>query len=292
MNLDEWYKGGDRILVDDLHLFYRRAGEGEPLLCIHGFPTSSWDFALIWPALIQHFDVMATDLIGLGRSAKPKRKITIALQADRLEQFMLQQGIQSAHLLAHDLGDTVALELLARQLEGNSKINWQSCILMNGGIFPETYRPLLIQKLLLSPIGPLVAQFTSEGRLRKSMQRIFSVEHPPSESFLKGSWKLLIENRGKSMIPRVIQYMRERVLFKDRWMASLMECPVPIRLINGAQDPISGIHVAKCYQETIPNPDVQVIQEAGHYPHVEVPKIVIAAILEFHELLAEKKISG
>ena len=107
----------------------------------------------LWSELGDHFDVIASDLIGLGESAKPKQNLTVALQADIIEGLLLQLNIEEAHLSTHDLGDTVAKELLARQKAGCSKIDWQSCALIDGGIFPETHHPLLIQKLLISLIG-------------------------------------------------------------------------------------------------------------------------------------------
>ena len=179
---EEWYAEGQTTTIDNLNIFFRRAGTGPTLICIHGFPSSSWDYAEVWPSLISRFDVLAPDLVGLGRSAKPKQRLTVSLQADVIEKLVLQLEITEAHILAHDLGDTIAQELLARQFEGRSKINWRSCIFLNGGIFPETHRPLLLQKLLLSPLGPLVAQLTSKSRFKQNMRRIFSPQHPPGES--------------------------------------------------------------------------------------------------------------
>ena len=91
-----------------------------------------------------------------------------------IEELAIKEGIKAAHILAHDLGDTVAQELLARQFEKTSKVNWLSCVFMNGGIFPETHHPLFIQKLLLSPLGPLASKFdvrkVIEKKLYKNLQ--------------------------------------------------------------------------------------------------------------------------
>jgi pimeloyl-ACP methyl ester carboxylesterase len=133
---------------------------GDTLVCIHGFPTSSHDFAPLWQPLSARFDVVAHDLIGLGWSAKPKRPLSVALQADALESLLAALGIERAHLLAHDLGDTVAQELLARQQDGTGPVTWRSATLLNGGLFPETHRALPAQKLLLSPLRPPLARVT------------------------------------------------------------------------------------------------------------------------------------
>jgi pimeloyl-ACP methyl ester carboxylesterase len=129
MNSADWYSDGRTELIKDHSVFFKRSGKGESLFCIHGFPSSSWDFEAIWPALTERFDVIANDLIGLGKSAKPRQPLSINLQADVIEELAAKQGIYEAHIFAHDLGDTIAQELLARQFEKSSKVNWLSCVL-------------------------------------------------------------------------------------------------------------------------------------------------------------------
>ncbi len=285
IDVDTWYGKGSHETLNGLNVFYKRSGNGESLICIHGFPTSSWDYEKLWPALTTHFDVIASDLIGLGRSSKPSTPITVGLQADVIEQLVLSQGIKQAHILAHDLGDTVAQELLSRQYENTSKIKWLSCVFLNGGIFPETHHPRLIQKLLISPLGPLVARMTSERTFNKNLTAIFSRHHPPDQDFLRQSWKLLIENNGISSLPKLIQYMAERRAKRERWVTPLTEKLVPMRLINGIEDPISGLHAANRFDELIPDADIVLLKNSGHYPHMETPDEVLKALLEFHSKL-------
>ena len=283
MNSSEWYSQGQirKLLGHDV--FYRRSGKSEVLVCLHGFPTSSWDFDAIWPGLSDRFDVVAHDLIGLGRSAKPKQRLTVALQADVVEALMQQQGILSAHILAHDLGDTVAQELLARQLAGTSPVKWLSCVFMNGGLFPEAHQPRLIQKLLASPLGPLIARLSSERTFSRTMTGIFSPQHPPTDEFLEQSWQLLNFNNGQSAVPRLIQYMKERKVNRQRWLAPLQESQIPLRLINGIQDPIAGSQLAERYEQLVPKADVVRLHDAGHYPHLETPGAVLEEIMLFHD---------
>lgn len=285
MKSREWYDRGQNLEINGLNIFYRIEGVGTPLLCIHGFPSSSWDFEPIWPELTQHFRTIASDLIGLGRSAKPKRNLSVSLQADMIEGLFQSLGISEAHILAHDLGDTVAQELLARQAQGKNKVHWRSCIFLNGGIFAETHRPILTQKLLASPLGQILVKTMTQKTLHKSFHNIFSKENPPSDEFIEDTWNLITYNNGRSMIPRLIKYMKERVVHRDRWVAPLESNLVPFRLINGVQDPISGEHAAKRFEEVVPYADVVRISRAGHYPHVETPKDVLNAIFEFHNNL-------
>lgn len=285
MTSRQWYTKGKVITLNNFQVFFNREGRGEPLFCIHGFPSSSWDFAEVWPALKAHFDLIAHDLIGLGKSSKPNTALTVSLQADVVEALALRLGIKRAHILAHDLGNTVAQELLARQLSKSSKIEWLSCIFMNGGIFAETHRPLLVQKLLLSKLGPLFVKFMFKHTFTSNLTKVFSEAHPPSQVYLDTTWQLTSANNGLSMIPRLIHYMKERQVFRDRWVNPLVQNIIPLRLINGIEDPISGQHLADHYAKLIPNADIVLLQHTGHYPHIEQPHKVVQAVLEFHKTL-------
>jgi pimeloyl-ACP methyl ester carboxylesterase len=285
MTVQDWYASGHFLHHNDLRVFYRKEGKGPPLLCIHGFPSSSWDFEKLWYQLTQHFTVIAYDLIGLGKSSKPDQTLNVSLQADIAEAILADLAYKKAHILSHDLGDTVAQELLARQMEENSGIQWLSCVMLNGGIFPETHQPLLIQKLLISSAGSLLAPLMSKKTFKANMINIFSKEHPPEDDFIKETWNLIIYDKGKRMIPKLIRYMKERVKQRARWVTPLENNLVPLRLINGIQDPISGAHAAQRFLEVVPNADIVRISDAGHYPHLETPIQVLDAIMSFHQKL-------
>ncbi|MCP5483006.1 MAG: alpha/beta fold hydrolase, partial [Spirochaetales bacterium] len=68
---ERWKKEGRTFLHRGHEIFYREEGRGEPLLLIHGFPTSSFDWIYVWPELAKRYRLVAADLIGFGFSAKP-----------------------------------------------------------------------------------------------------------------------------------------------------------------------------------------------------------------------------
>ena len=284
MDLERWYRGGIKIKLEAGEIFYKREGAGPVLICIHGFPSSSWDFELMWKGLMPHFDLITMDLIGLGRSEKTSAEISVKKQAQMIESLCEHLQVSSAHILSHDYGDTVAQELIASFQEGSLSFDLKSCVFLNGGLFPETHQPLLIQRLLASPLGPLLSGFISIRSLRKSFHRIFSDSKPPSEDFIQGTWDLIVENNGKAMIPKLIKYMDERRVNRERWVGVLEQPVIPMRLINGIEDPVSGLHAAVRYEELVPNADIVYLENTGHYPHVEDPEAVLAAFLEFHSI--------
>jgi len=286
MVLYEWKTSGKYFSYDGHTIFYRDEGAGEVLLCIHGFPTASWDWHRIWPGLTKRFRVIALDMIGFGFSDKPRDyAYSIHDQATLHESLLQTLGIQRVHILAHDYGDTVAQELLARyedrQKDGVQGIEISSVCFLNGGIFPEATHPRLIQKLLISPLGPLAGRFVSEARFRKSFSAIFGQNTQPCDRELSDFWSLITFHDGTKVIHKVIRYMDERKKYRARWVGVLQRTKVPMRLIIGLVDPVSGADVVARYREIVPNPDVVVLENIGHYPQLEDPDGVLRAFLDF-----------
>ena len=71
MSLDSWRQAGQHLEYRGHSVFYREGGAGEALLCIHGFPSASWDWEPMWPRLTSRFRVIAADMLGFGFSDKP-----------------------------------------------------------------------------------------------------------------------------------------------------------------------------------------------------------------------------
>lgn len=269
-------------------IFFQDVGKGEVLILLHGFPTASWDWYKILPTLQKQFRVLAADFIGFGLSAKPKSyKYSLMDQADLVEEILRKHKINSYHILAHDYGDTVAQELLARfaarQNENNNELVIKSVVLLNGGIFPNAHRPLPIQKALMSPVGVLLTPFLNKAKLRKSFQRIFGKETQPTEKEIDEFYSLIERENGKYIFHKLIRYMGERVTHQHRWLTALKDSTVPIRLINGVVDPISGRQMADHYEEVISNPDVIRLEKIGHYPQTEAPNEVLKYFFDFHQ---------
>jgi len=282
-SLDTWRAAGLEFEFTGQRIFYRRAGKGPPLLLIHGFPTAGWDWYKLWPGLTAGFDVIAPDLLGFGFSSKPKRhRYGIREQADLCEALCHALGIRRCHVFCHDYGDTVAQELLARQHEGTARLELASLCLLNGGLFPETHRPRLIQRLLASRVGPLLARLSSKRRFVRSISAIFGPNTQPSASELEAFWTLLMHEDGRAVMPQLIGYMRERRVHRARWVGALIDTSIPMRIINGVLDPVSGEHMLARLLSLRPDADV-VKLPVGHYPQIEAPAQTLAAWLSFVE---------
>jgi pimeloyl-ACP methyl ester carboxylesterase len=293
--LSDWRSAGNFITYRGYQIFTRAAGDPSSavLLLIHGFPTSSWDWEAIWPKLTRHYRVITLDMIGFGFSDKPTHyHYSIFDQADLCEQLLAEHNVQKYHILAHDYGDTVAQELLARdnnssQDQQGQRPKLQSVCLLNGGLFPESHHPLLIQKLLLSPFGSFIARLSNRKQFAKNMQRIFSKKKQPDDALIENFWQLFINHGGHRILPKLITYMPERKRHRERWVGALQQATIPIKLINGIVDPISGAHMVIRYRALIPQPNITELRDIGHYPHVEAPESVLQAHLIFQKGLVQ-----
>lgn len=294
MFLYDWRSAGKAFDYNGRSIFYREEGQGPALVCIHGFPTASWDWHLVWPELTQRFRVIALDMIGFGFSAKPRAyTYSILDQASIHEALLRELGVDFIHILAHDYGDTVAQELLARYEDrrqaSTAGIKLESVCFLNGGLFPESHRARLIQKLLLTPLGPLLSRLSSERRFRRSFAAVFGPNTRPSDDELKAAWSLVAHNDGWKIAHQLIRYIPERRQQRERWVGALQRTKLPLRFINGPADPVSGAHMAARYRELVPNPDVVELNGIGHYPQIEDPAGVLHAFFEFVQRLLPQR---
>src|SRR6476469_4182447 len=191
--LERWKAAGRSFDYLGFDVFYRTAGSGPSLLLIHGYPFNSWDWAPIWDTLTELFTVIAPDMPGMGFSDKPGAyEYSVGDHADMHEALLAELGVQSAHILAHDLGDSVGQELLARhefseQVYGSLRI--ESVTWLNGGLFNEAYTPRLLQKAMSqTPLGdimsPLQGSSLSRRLIEPTINEMFGPDTKPSRRML------------------------------------------------------------------------------------------------------------
>jgi pimeloyl-ACP methyl ester carboxylesterase len=156
-------------------------------------------------------------------------------------------------------------------------VTLRSVVLLNGGLFPETHRPLLSQRLLRSPLGPLMAGLMTKAHLARAMRQIGGSRAPPTEAEIDAFWTLLAHGDGPRAMPRLIRYIDERREHRTRWVGALQRAAVPILLIDGMEDPVSGAHMVDRFRELVPAATVVELPGVGHYPQIEAPAAVLGA---------------
>jgi pimeloyl-ACP methyl ester carboxylesterase len=284
-DLEQWRKSGRFVAFGPHRIFCLDSAPGDrarsALVLIHGFPTASWDFAQVWPALATRFRLLAADMLGFGFSSKPRHHAySIMEQAGVIEAIVAEHQLGHYHILAHDYGDTVAQELLARD-NGRAVRAIDSVCFLNGGLFPETHRPRVIQKLLASPLGSLVGRFINRRSFGRSMTALFGPGHAPTARELDAFWTLVTAEDGHRLAHELIHYMAERIRHRQRWVGALCNAHCPLALINGSADPVSGEHMVTRYRELVGTGYIAELPDVGHYPQLEAPELVLEHYLGF-----------
>ncbi|XP_060161294.1 mesoderm-specific transcript homolog protein isoform X5 [Globicephala melas] len=221
-------------------------GSPEIVVLLHGFPTSSYDWYKIWEGLTLRFHrVIALDFLGFGFSDKPRpHHYSIFEQASIVEALLRHLGLQNRriNLLSHDYGDIVAQELLYRFKQNRSgRLTIKSLCLSNGGIFPETHRPLLLQKLLKDGgmLSPILTRLMNFFVFSRGLTPVFGPYTRPSESELWDMWAGIRNNDGNLVIDSLLQYINQRKKFRRRWVGALASVSIPIHFIYGPLDPVN-----------------------------------------------------
>lgn len=278
-----WREDGAFEGVAGRRLFVRRRGgaDGGPLLLyLHGFPSSSYD----WRELLElrrdrGEATLAFDFLGFGLSDKPRdHEYTLAWQADAAEELVRRAGAPPVFVVGHDMGTSVATELMARELHGELSIEIAGALLFNGSMLLHLAKPTLGQNLLRSRLGALFARLTSGRGFRAQFSRVFSPEHPLSREEAADQWSLIAHGGGQRIAHKTIHYMTERERFTERWHGAIRDWPKPLTLAWGMQDPVARVEVLRGLQELRPGVPTIELPDAAHYPQIERPDLISSAL--------------
>lgn len=280
-SLDDWVAAARYEHFDGHRIAYWTAGEGRPLLLVHGYPTSSWDWHRVWPELAGSRRLIACDMLGFGLSDKPPSGYSIHHQTDLQEALLEALGIGEYDAVVHDYGVSVGQELLARKNEGSGAAGLGCIVFLNGGLFPEQHRALPIQRLGTSPLGFIVSLLMNRRRFGQNFSRVFGSRTMPTDAELDDFWRLITYNGGHRLSHKLLHYIGDRRRHRDRWVAALQQSTVPIKLINGGADPVSGRHLYDYFREMVPHAEAICLDDIGHYPQTEAPEIVLTELRRF-----------
>jgi pimeloyl-ACP methyl ester carboxylesterase len=277
--VEDWRQRGESetVLGRRIHTFSRE-GESPCLLLLHGVPSSSFD----WRGLVEaetRQAVLAYDFLGFGLSDKPREhEYSLQEQTDIAEELVQRHvGADPVFLVAHDLGSSVATELMARDIEGGLRANASGALVLNSSIILERARRRVGMKLLRGPLGPVISRAMSGRFYKRQFDALFSPEHPPPEGEAEDQWALIEHNGGKR-ITHTFPYMEDRQRYQDRWRGAFRDWPKPLSLLWGMLDPLAVPAVLNGLRELRPEAHVTELPDVGHNPQLEVPDRVAEAI--------------
>jgi pimeloyl-ACP methyl ester carboxylesterase len=277
-----WQRTGTLIDVQGHKIFVRErpgADDRPPILFLHGYPSSSYDWRDAFDTLDGH-RLVVFDFLGFGLSDKPRGVLySLSLQADIAEAIAGRFGDTPVVMVSHDMGSSVASEILARDIDGRLSFKLRSALLFNASLVRERASLLWGQRLLLGRLGPLAARLTSEFGFRRQFGGIFSRDHPLSDEEAADQWSLLSHNGGHRLLQRLIFYNHERVGAPgQRWHAALRDWPGRLGLAWAELDPICTEAVLQAVLSLRPHAELTRLPGLGHYPQLEDPAAAVAAI--------------
>ncbi|AQT80115.1 hypothetical protein B1R94_13865 [Mycolicibacterium litorale] len=268
----QWQEGGRMLSTSAGSVFVRsRQGRGPAVLLLHGFPSSSYDFRGVVDRLGDRA-WLTLDFLGFGLSDKPRpHRYSLLEQADIVQSVVADVDPGPVVLLAHDMGTSVATELLARDLNGALPFEIQRAVLTNGSVIIERASLRPSQKILRGPLGPAFARLTNERGFLRGFAKLFSAQHPLSNEEAQAQWALLARDDGHRILHLLCAYLNERVRFAPRWHGAVRDWDKPLGFLWATGDPVATTEVLAGLRELRPAAEVITLPGVGHYPQIEVP---------------------
>jgi haloalkane dehalogenase len=262
--------------VDGIRLHYLTAGTGDPVLLLHGWPTSSFLWRNVIGAIAAEHRTLALDLPGFGRSDKPlDAPYSFRFYSRMIDGFLSAVGVDATSLVVHDLGGPVGLYWACHHPERLHKL-----ALLNTIVYPDPSWAVIlfvaacrmpgVRALLVSPWGLRAAMrvgVSNRGRLTEEAVR--AVQAPFEEwdaryALLKAGYGL--SRKGFIEIARRLPSLR-----------------VPVRIIYGERDRILP-DVARTMRRVardLPQAEVTALPDCGHFLQEECPDEIGRLLADF-----------
>ncbi len=267
----------------DLHghdVSYRMTGSGPAVLLIHGMAGSSRTWRSVMPTLGERHLVVAPDLLGHGESAKPLGDYSLGAFASGLRDLLVALDIDRVTVVGQSLGGGVAMQLAYQHPEMVERL----VLVDSGGLGRDV--SWMLRSLTL-PGAELVMPVVFPERARPIGEAVgrwlhrLGVRAPHIDEMWRAYASLTsVENRHAFLrtLRAVIDPGGQSVSAADRLY---LAAAVPTLIVWGANDPIIPVSHAYTAHEAIPGSRLEIIEGAGHFPHVEAPERFLAVLGAF-----------
>jgi pimeloyl-ACP methyl ester carboxylesterase len=283
----EWKQQAEVLPSGGLDLAVYDLGpvDGRVVTFLHGYPSSSHDVSPVLEQLDDDWRVLTLDFPGFGASAKPAgHPYSIHRCADAVEALWAAKGTTSTLVLAHDYGVSPAQELLARQADGALSTRIEGIVWLNGGVYPDLHRPTAGQAALLDPEGgPELAAALDLDLFLAGVEVTWGTRTPMDRALVGEVYASMADGGGVALMHELLHYVADRREHADRWRAALEGGSVPMAFVWGDLDPVSGAHMVERIEERVEGADVVRLADVGHWPTLEAPDEVAAAVSRMAE---------
>ena len=260
---------------------YRTAGRGPVVVLIHGMAGSSATWIPVIDALAEHMTVVAPDLPGHGRSAKPRGDYSLGAHASFLRDLLAKLGHGSATIVGQSLGGGIALQFAYQYPERCERL-----VLVAAGGLGKDVVPLL--RGLAAPGVEYVLPIAFQPVFRDAINSVarqlrrVGITAGPETLEIWRSYSSLIDPATRTAFLRtlrtVVDVRGQLVSAHDRlYLAEAM----PTLIVWGDHDPIIPVSHAYEAHEAIPGSRLEVFEGSGHFPHCHDPERFVEVLLDF-----------
>jgi pimeloyl-ACP methyl ester carboxylesterase len=258
-----------RAEVNGLSVAYRIAGEGPPLVLLHGFLCDSRCWRPQLADLSDTFRLIAWDAPGAGSSSDPPDTFTTTDWAQCLAGFLDLLGVEAAQILGLSWGGILAQEFYRSYPD--RVLSLVLCDTYAGwkGSLPESAYKKRLERCYLESLLPpeefvprWVPEFFTEGAphdLKEEMSEVISEFHPVG-------FRLMAKSSADTDTTHVLENIE-----------------VPTLLVWGDDDRRSPMNIAEQFREAIPKAELAIIAGAGHVSNMEQPEKFNAQVRRFCE---------
>ena len=267
---------GEFLDLEGARLYYYAAGsrgEGEPILFLHGFPTSSHLWRDVVPLVRPGHRVVVLDLLGFGRSDLPNgRDVSLTGHAQRVLQVMDQLRISRATLVGHDIGGGIAQLLAVKHPTRVARL----CLVNSVGFGDWPTRDVRVAKASL-PLTRYLPATWILGVVRSDLQRGYA-EHERGIHSIDQYVKPFATPEGRDVLVEHLLALdaAETLAIVPR----LRDIVAPTALVWGAHDPFLTLELARKLETAIPGATLEIIPDVRHFTPEEAPESVAAVLAE------------
>jgi pimeloyl-ACP methyl ester carboxylesterase len=287
-SLQNWVDGGKHVKFQGLDIFVHTSGtapvKGHGVLVVHGYPGSSWDFSNVVAKVEKKTKIVVLDMIGFGQSDKPltgtfKDNFSLMRQADLYEAIAKAEGLEEVILVAHDMGQSVGLELMTRQDEGKLSFKIRHAILLDGSTLVDmvVLDPLQVEGLKKG--DKALTDHKDFDEYATGLLASFAPENRKQETVEIMTHQIFAKN-GDLTIDQILLYLNERKEFYNRWVGTFANFrTAPTSIYWGVKDPVAVVAMADRIKTWNPTIDLYKLPHSGHWPSIENPVIIADAVL-------------
>ena len=257
------------IGVNGVDLYYETYGTGDPVLLVHGLGSSTQDWHPQVPELSKAFQVIAFDVRGHGRSAKPKQRCTVKLFADDTAALIRALGIAPAHVIGISMGGMIAFQLAV-----DAPDLVRSLVIVNSG--PAMPIRTIAQRMM---IWTRVAIVRIRGMRKMGEVLAARLLPKPEHAALRAAF---IERWAANDPQAYLSALRALVNWSVMDHLPGLTCPV---LVVTADQDYTPIAFKQAYTALMKHAELVIIEDSRHFMPIEQPARFNTALLMFLERL-------